>query len=86
MIETVGRIVVRKNKVAGLFVPFTSKAQLRPGIYDVVKIMDEPTLVYRGEIAMADKADALNLPDLLDYPECLLTQKELDNVNFEGMK
>lgn len=45
----VGRILVRENNEAGLFIPI-GKVKLQPGLYDIMNILGELQLEYRGKV------------------------------------
>ncbi len=49
-----GRILVRKGKTAGLFMPFSQPGQLKNGIWEVREVLGELTLKYIGVPALPD--------------------------------
>lgn len=81
--KRIGRIVARNN-IIGLYFPFplTKPNESLDGLYDIVEIMGELSIVRIGEAHM-DKVrqDAYELRDLLDHrPDTCMTTKELEEV------
>ena len=78
--KKVGRIVVRKGKTPGLFIPFP--AGLEPGVWEVREVLGELTLVRIGTPAMRDaRLQALGLDELYgERYSSLMTQEELDST------
>lgn len=76
--KTVGRLLVRKFKAAGLFIPF--EFQPNNGLYEVKEIMGENVLTYLGEPDMPN-IECYNVGDLVQNPHALMTTKELQKVS-----
>ena len=80
MFKTLGRLLVRKNKTCGLFIPF-EKNGLKSGIYELREIMDEVTLVYIGKPAMGEKRyEGIGVQDLVKNHNASMTKKEIKQI------
>lgn len=74
-IGVVGRIVVREDNVAGLFLPVGNS--LKPGIYEVTNVLDEINVKYLGKQCESDgRFNALSLSELKTESACLMTDEE----------
>lgn len=71
-----GRILVRADGLAGVFIPYGEG--LKPGLYDIVDILEVMTIERVGKPAMIEKRlQSLSPDELLDEREkVFLTKKE----------
>ncbi len=76
MMQTVGRLLVRKDKIAGIFIPIGGN--LQAGLYDVQEVMGEIQIRYVGNPVLAEGAlNGLDLNGLMDRrPEPFMTSSE----------
>lgn len=75
--KPLGRLLVRKGKTAGLFIPYPDG--LKPGLYHIEEAMGEVSLKYVGE-PYTDEArlNGLDLNGLMsDRPSSIMTEEEL---------
>ena len=76
-LKTVGRIVVRTGKIAGLFHP--GPDGLEPGIYELTDVLGTITVSRVGDLPEPqERVDAVDLDGLLR--QSMLTQEEIDNL------
>lgn len=77
MKNVVGRFLVRKDGILGLFVPISSS--LVPGIYEIREVMGEYIIVRIGEPAMRpERLNALSLDGLYyERAHTMMTNHEL---------
>jgi len=75
--NTIARILVRKDSEVGLFIPMRGHS-LKPGLYNLREIFGEHELVYVGSPAMQwEQIDGLSPNELLDWREStLMTEAE----------
>jgi len=76
MMKHLGRLVVRKGKTVGLFLPFAK--DIPPGIYELNEIMGEMTVRYHGKQAMPDARYNGLTPDglLAEIATAAMTEEE----------
>ena len=82
--KTLGRILVRKDKICGLFVPFRDST-LKEGIYSVDEFLDEILLRYVGIPHMhEDRLNGLDVSELHDeLCLCMMTTEELEEASVK---
>ena len=82
MFKTLGRLLVRKGKTAGLFIPFGGG--LKSGIYELRSSPLDPdgiSLVWVGEPVLKDAAyQGLSVEGLVGCPEAGMTKTEWAQV------
>lgn len=81
--RTIARILVRKDKIAGLFIPMGNPIlHLNPGIWEVRETLETYTLKFIGKPAMPEpRLNGLTLDSLLCETQfALMTEQELQNV------
>ncbi len=79
----IARILVRKDRIAGLFIPMGNPMLLMDaGIWEVREILDEYTLTFIGKPAMPEpRLNGLSLEGLMDErSSAIMTEQELENV------
>jgi hypothetical protein len=79
--KILGRILVREKGIAGLFLPM-GKCSIKPGLYNVMEIMDDLTLKYVGKPATRPaRLNGISLEELMsERPGSVMTQNELDQI------
>jgi hypothetical protein len=81
-----GRLLVRKGRVAGLFVPLRD-ITLKNGIWEIREILGELTLVYIGEPAMQDdRYQSLSVQDLLGEASAVMTKEEWKELTSDSWR
>lgn len=83
--RTLGRLLVRKGKTAGIFIPFPGRP-LKNGIYEIREVMGEITLAFVGTPAMHDaRYQGITLNELLaEAGTAGMTQKERDRLTTDA--
>lgn len=79
----IARILVRKDKIAGLFIPLGNPIlHMNPGIWEVRETLETYTLRFIGKPAMPEpRLNGINLDCLLDERQfALMTEQELESV------
>jgi hypothetical protein len=76
MLNILGRLLVRKDRIAGLFLPMPNG--LAPGIYEIRELMGEYHLKLIGQSCMQEpRLNGLELNGLMSEPHCIMTTEEL---------
>jgi hypothetical protein len=80
--KPIGRLLVRENDIAGVFIPYKDQTSLKPGIYEITSILDEIIIRYVGISSVHEKrVNGLDLSELLlDAPNIFLTEAEVKRV------
>jgi len=75
--QTIGRMLVREGKIAGLFIPINEG--LPPGVYNIMEIMGEISVRRVGDSAMDDaRLNSLGLDGLYaERSDTCMTPEEL---------
>lgn len=81
--RTLGRIIVRTGKIAGLYIPLEADG-LEPGIYEIYEVLGEIVVKNLGKsIAIQERVDALSIEDVLDNRfEYGLTEAEYKKLYY----
>ncbi len=75
--KIIGRLLVRKDRIAGVFIPFSN---ISPGLYEIREILGELTITFIGENASEERLSALSLDEVFAERENhFFTEKELRN-------
>lgn len=76
-----GRLLVRKGKTAGLFIPFDVPGQLPSGIYEIREVLGELIVARIGDPAMPDaRYQGSSVEDLLGSGVAGMTAAELESL------
>lgn len=78
--KILGRILARKGKTVGVFIPFQTDA-LENGIWELREILGEIQIVRIGKPALPDaRYQALQPNDMVNSPFATMTKKEIDQT------
>lgn len=78
--RSLGRLLVRRGKVAGLFIPFGATG-LASGLYEIREVIGELTVVRVGNPAMPDPMyQGVDVLSLVQNPEAAMTAAEYAEV------
>lgn len=79
--KTIGRLLVRSKKIAGIFLPM-GEGGLEPGLYDVQEVLGEIQLKYLGKAALKqDTLDGVDTTGVMNNrPYSVMTEDELKSI------